>query len=45
MSTTDTAGLLGGGIAGDRSGGRAASSDAGMPEPDVLILPRRSSGS
>ncbi len=39
MSTTDIAGLLGGGIAGDRSGGRAASSDADMQEPDVLILP------
>ena len=39
MSTTDIAGLLGGGIAGDRSGGHAASSDADMQEPDVLILP------
>ena len=33
------ASLLGGGIAGDRSGEDAASSDAGIPEPDVLILP------
>ena len=39
MSTTDIAGLLGGDIAGDRSGGHAASSDADMQEPDVLILP------
>ena len=39
MTATDTAGLLDGGIAGDRSAGRAASSDAGIPEPDVLILP------
>jgi predicted PurR-regulated permease PerM len=39
MSTTDTAGLLGGGIAGDRSAGRADSSDTGIQEPDMLILP------
>ena len=38
MTATDTAGLLDGG-SGDRSAGRAASSDAGIPEPDVLILP------
>ena len=39
MTATDTAGRLDGGIVGDRSAGRAASSDAGIPEPDVLILP------
>jgi predicted PurR-regulated permease PerM len=40
MSTTETAGLLGGGgISGDRSDSRPASSDAQMQEPDVLILP------
>jgi hypothetical protein len=37
MSTTDTAGLLRGGD--DRSGGHAASTEADIPEPDVLILP------
>ena len=41
MSTTDTAGLLGEGIAGKNSGGPPASTDAGMhaSESDVLILP------
>ena len=39
MRTTDTAGLPGGGITGDRSGGRAASTDLDLNEPDVLILP------
>jgi predicted PurR-regulated permease PerM len=39
MSTTETAGLLGGDIPGDRPGGRVASTDADMQEPDVLILP------
>jgi predicted PurR-regulated permease PerM len=37
MSTTDTAGLLRGGD--DRSGGHAPSTEADIPEPDVLILP------
>ena len=39
MTATDTAGRLDGGIVGDRSAGRATASDAGIPEPDVLILP------
>lgn len=39
MSTTEAAGLLGGGIPDDRSGGRVASTDPDMREPDVLILP------
>ena len=39
MTATDTAGRPDGGIVGGRSAGRAASSDAGIPEPDVLILP------
>ena len=39
MSTLDVAGSPSGGIAVDRSGGRAAPSDADMQEPDVLILP------
>ena len=37
MSTTEAAGLLGGGIPDDRSG--RAASDPDMREPDVLILP------
>ncbi len=39
MSTTDTAGLVGGGIDGDRPIGHAASSDADIRGTDVLILP------
>jgi predicted PurR-regulated permease PerM len=38
MSTTETAGVLGGGTIGHSSGGRVAE-DAGSQEPDVLILP------
>ena len=39
MSTTETAGLLDGGIPGERSGGRASSTDPDTQKPDVLILP------
>jgi predicted PurR-regulated permease PerM len=39
MSTTDTAGLLDGGISADRPIGPSASGDADTQEPDVLILP------
>ena len=39
MSTTETAGVRGGGALGDRPGDRVGPTDLGGQEPDVLILP------
>ena len=39
MSTTDTSGLLDGGVSGDRPNGNLGPEDAGSQEPGILILP------
>ena len=39
MSSTDTSGLLDGGVSGDRSNGNPGSEDGIAQEPGVLILP------